>query len=100
MTEKEPILVKELPKRPGELVFNELDDGDKYQLLIRYFNDIATFDKNTVFLLAQTVQLLKYICEHLGIDIIAKEKETTAKIKKQIDEKIEESKEKIKKVGN
>lgn len=100
LKENPPVSVKELPYRPGELIFAEMPEGDKFQLLVRYMNDIATFDKNSVILLAQAVQLLKYICESLGIDVVEKEKETTKKMKEQIEREIEEAKEKIKKVGN
>ena len=88
-----PIMVEELPLRPGELVFTDMPEGDKFQLLIRYFNDVATFNKNQTILLAQLTQLVKYVCEHLGIDVQAKEKETTKKLQAQIEQSIKESKE-------
>lgn len=90
-----PVKVKELPLRPNELVFSDMSDGDKFQLLIRYLNDVATFDKNQTILLAQLTTLVKYICEHLGIDVVAKEKESSRKIKDQIEQNIQDSKEKI-----
>lgn len=96
LKENPPIEVEELPKRPGELWFASLSDGEKFQLVTRYLNDIAVFNKNDTLLLAQIVNLLKYICEHLGIDVAKKEKETTAKMKKVIEDNIEEAKQKLK----
>jgi hypothetical protein len=90
-----PIMVESLPLRPGELVFTDMPEGDKFQLLIRYLNDVATFNKNQTILLAQLTQLVKYVCEHLGIDVQAKEKETTRKFQEQIEKNIKESKEKL-----
>lgn len=95
LKENPPIMVENLPLRPNELVFTKMPKGDKFQLLIRYLNDIATFDKNQTILLAQLTTLVKYICEHLGIDVVAKEKETSRKIKDQIEQNIKDSKEKL-----
>lgn len=95
LEENPPVKVDKLPLRPNELVFSDMPDGDKFQLLIRYLNDVATFDKNQTILLAQLTTLVKYICEHLGIDVVAKEKESSRKIKDQIEQNIQDSKEKI-----
>lgn len=95
LKENPPVEIEELPVRPGELLFHKMNEGDRFQLLTRYMNDLAVFSKNQMVLLTQCVSLLRYICEEMGIDVAKKEKETAAKMKKQIEDSIEESKKKL-----
>lgn len=95
-----PKIIDELPKTPGEVYFGKLSEDDKFQLVTRYLNDICSINKSTLQITADLYVLLEFICEKLGIDVKAKKQELARKIKAQMDEKIEKSKEELKKSAN
>ena len=99
LEENPPIKMDKLPYAPGEVLFTELSDGDKFQLLARFLGDISVYNKNVVFLTAQCVSMLKWLCEANGIDVVAKEKENTKIMKENIEKEEKLVKEKLKKAG-
>jgi hypothetical protein len=95
LTENPPIEISELQINPGEVVFSKLSQGEQFQVTTRYLNDICTYLKNITFFEMKSNQYLKWLCEQQGVDIKAKEKETTEKLKAQMDAQLQASKDKL-----
>lgn len=95
-----PKVINELPKKPGEIVFSELKEGDRFQVLTRYLSDIATMLRSLVQLQADEYVLTEFICEKLGIDVKKKKQELVKKLMGDMDKKIEDSKQELEKVKN
>lgn len=100
LKENPPKRVEKLELRPGELVLSGLDDDDKYQVFIRYMNDICSISKSNLQIIADLYVLIEFICEKMGIDVRAKKMELAENIRKQMEKNIENSKEQIKKASN
>ena len=90
-----PIILTELDKTTDKVDFSQLPDGDKFQLLCRYMNDVCSINKSTLQILADVYVLLEFICEKEGINVKAKKMELAKKIKAQMEENIEKSKKEL-----
>lgn len=88
---------KEIYLAPNEVDFKGLKDADRFQLLVRYLNDFATYLKNITSFTAETYLLTKFICEKQGIDFEKMKKDLASKTLKDLDEKENKIKEEIKK---
>lgn len=91
-----PKIITELERRPGEVDFSQLSDGDFRQLMTRYFNDMCAINKSTLQIVADLYVIIEIIAEQMGINVKAKKMELARKYKEQIDKNIEESKQNIK----
>lgn len=91
-----PKRLQKLDLRPGEFYFGDLSEDEKYQVFIRYFNDICSINKSTLQIVADLYVLLEFICENMGIDVKAKKMELARNIKAQMKENMEKSKEELK----
>lgn len=97
--EQTQIVLKELDKSIDRVDFSQLPEGDKFQVLIRYFNDMCSLNKSSLQIMADLYVLMEFICEHLGIDVKKKKMELARQIKAQMDKNIEESKKELKEVS-
>lgn len=97
--EQNPIILTELDKSTDKVDFSQLNEGDKFQVLCRYLNDVCSINKSTLQIVADLYVLLEFICEHEGIDVKAKKQELARKIKEQMDLDIENSKKELKKAA-
>ena len=71
--------LEDLPHIPGELDLRDLPDGDKFQLLTRYFNDQCIYLKNIMLSLNELNIAVHIIGKSFGIDIEKIAKEAQAK---------------------
>lgn len=90
------VVVDKLSLVNNEVDLRKLNDGDKFQLLVRYFNDFATYLKNITIFTSDLMLMVKFICEKQGIDVEALKKQladealqSREKLEKQLKEKIE-----------
>ena len=95
LQENPPKKVRKLQLRPGELVLSGLNDDDKYQVFIRYMNDICSISKSNLQIIADLYVLIEFICEKMGIDVRAKKHELAKKIKEQMDKNIADGKKEL-----
>lgn len=93
------IVLTELDKTTDKVDFSKLPEGDKFQVLCRYLNDVCSINKSTLQIMADLYVLMEFICEHLGIDVKKKKMELARQLKAQMDKNIEESKKQLKKVA-
>lgn len=91
--EKKVVVVEELERFDGEVDFSKLNDGDKFQLLTRYFNDVCAITKSTLQIAADQYVLIELICKKMGIDVKAEKQALVQKYKAQMDENIRRGKE-------
>lgn len=91
--EKKVVIIEELERGDGEVDFSKLSDGDKFQLLTRYLNDICSITKSMLQITADEYVLIELICKKLGIDVKAEKAELVKKYKAQMEENIQKSKE-------
>lgn len=91
--EKRVMVITELERNDGEVDFSELNEGDKFQLLTRYLNDICSITKSMLQITADQYVLIELICKKLGIDVKAEKQELVKKYKAQMEEDIRKSKE-------
>lgn len=89
-------VIEKLDRRPGEVDFSQLSDGDYRQLMTRYLNDVCSINKSSLQIIADLYVIVEFIAEKLGIDVKAKKMELAKKIKKQMDQDIENAKEQLK----
>lgn len=67
---KKPVYVEQLKPLPSELMFCNLSDGEKFQILVRYLNDLAVFNKNTMALLSTLVNYVAVLSAKVhGVDV-------------------------------
>lgn len=99
LKENPPKYIEELDRRPGEVDFSKLNDGDKFQVLTRYLNDLCSINKSNLQITADLYVIVEFICEKLGIDIKAKKQELAKKYKAQMEQNIKDSKEQLEKAG-
>lgn len=92
---QEQIVLKELDKQNDAVDFSQLPEGDKFQVLTRYLNDVCSINKSTLQIVADLYVLMEFICENMGIDVKAKKLELAKKIKAQMDKDLEKSKEQL-----
>ena len=97
--EKKVVIIEELERGDGEVDFSKLSDGDKFQLLTRYLNDICSITKSMLQITADEYVLIELICKKLGIDVKAEKAELVKKYKSQLDENIRKSKEELEKLS-
>ena len=97
--EQNPIILTELDKSTDKVDFSQLNDGDKFQVLCRYLNDVCSINKSTLQIVADLYVLLEFICEHEGIDVKAKKQELARKIQEKMDLDIENSKKELQKAS-
>lgn len=90
---KKVVVVKELERFNGEVDFSKLSDGDKFQLVTRYFNDLCAITKSVLQITADQYVLIELICKKMGIDVKAEKQELVKKYKAQMDENIRKGKE-------
>ena len=98
--EQEQIILTELDKSSDKVDFSQLPDGDKFQVLARYLNDVCAINKSTLQIVADLYVVLEFICENMGIDVRAKKAEMARRIKGQMEQNIKESKEQLEKLGD
>lgn len=91
--EKNIVIVDQLERMNGEVDFSKLSDGDKFQLLTRYLNDICSITKSMLQITADQYVLIELICKKMGIDVKAEKQELVKKYKAQMEENIQKSKE-------
>ena len=92
---QEQIVLTELDKQNDAVDFSQLPEGDKFQVLTRYLNDICSINKSTLQIVADLYVLMEFMCEKEGIDVRKKKLELAQKIKAQMDKDIKESKEQL-----
>lgn len=93
------IVLTELDKTTDKVDFSKLPEGDKFQVLCRYLNDVCSINKSTLQIIADMYVLLEFICEKEGIDVKKKKMELARQIKANMEQNIEESKKQLKKVA-
>ena len=59
----------DLPHIPGELDVRDLSDGDKFQLLIRYLNNISLYLKNSMLGINSLDIAVHILGKAMGVDI-------------------------------
>ena len=97
--EENPIILTELDKTTDKVDFSQLPDGDKFQVLCRYLNDVCSINKSTLQIVADLYVLVEFICEEKGIDVKGKKQELAKRIKQQMELNIENSKKELKKAS-
>lgn len=97
--EQKPIILTELDKSADKVDFSNLPDGDKFQVLCRYLNDVCSINKSTLQIVADLYVLLEFICDKMGIDVKAKKMELANRIQAQMEQNIKEGKEQLEKLG-
>ena len=90
--EKRVLVVEKLDRFDGEVDFSNLSDGDKFQLVTRYFNDLCAITKSVLQITADQYVLIELICKKMGIDVKAEKQELVKKYKAQMDENIRKGK--------
>jgi hypothetical protein len=100
LKEQPPIYIDELLLKPNEIVFSKLDEGERFQVLTRYLNDLCTFTKSILQITADQYILIELLCKKQGIDVKAEKQAIAKRIKEQMDTNIEKSKEQIKNLKN
>ena len=93
--EKNVKVIENLERGDGEVDFSKLPDGDKFQLLTRYLNELCSITKSLLQIQADEYVLVEFICKKLGIDVKHEKAELAKKIKAQMDENIRAEKEKL-----
>lgn len=93
------IVLTELDKTTDKVDFSKLPEGDKFQVLCRYLNDVCSINKSTLQIMADLYVLMEFICEKLGIDVKKKKMELARQIKANMEQNIKESKKQLKKVA-
>ena len=93
------IVLTELDKTTDKVDFSKLPEGDKFQVLCRYLNDVCSINKSTLQIIADMYVLLEFICEKEGIDVRKKKMELARQIKANMEQNIETSKKELKKVA-
>ena len=63
--EKNIVIVDQLERMNGEVDFSKLSDGDKFQLLTRYLNDICSITKSMLQITADQYVLIELICKKI-----------------------------------
>lgn len=91
--EKRVLVVEKLDRFDGEVDFSKLNEGDKFQLLTRYFNDLCAITKSVLQITADQYVLIELICKKMGIDVKAEKQALVKKYKAQMDENIRKGKE-------
>lgn len=91
--EKKVVVVEELERFDGEVDFSKLSEGDKFQLLTRYFNDTCAITKSMLQIVADQYVLIELICKKMGIDVKAEKQALVKKYKAQMEENIRKGKE-------
>ena len=97
--EKNVVVIDKLERAEGEVDFSKLNDADKFQLLCRYFNDLCSITKSLLQIQADQYVLVEFICKNLGIDVKKEKQELAKKIKAQMEENIQKSKEQLQEVA-
>lgn len=97
--EKNVVVVEELERFDNEVDFSKLSEGDKFQLVTRYFNDICSITKSVLQIVADQYVLVEFICKKLGIDVKAEKQELVKKYKAQMEENIKKGKEALQNIG-
>ena len=97
--EKNVVVIDKLERAEGEVDFSKLNDEDKFQLVCRYFNDLCSITKSLLQIQADQYVLVEFICKNLGIDVKKEKQELAKKIKAQMEENIQKSKEQLQEVA-
>ena len=97
--EKKIVIIEELERGEGEVDFSKLNDGDKFQLLTRYLNDICSITKSMLQITADQYVLIELICKKLGIDVKKEKQELVKKYKAQMEENIQKSKKELERLS-
>ena len=97
--EKKDVIIEELERGEGEVDFSKLNDGDKFQLLTRYLNDICSITKSMLQITADQYVLIELVCKKLGIDVKAEKQELVKKYKAQMEENIQKSKQELERLS-
>lgn len=67
---EKPVYVEKLKLLPKELYFGNLTEGEQFQILVRYLNDLAVFNKNMMSLLATLTNYVAIISKvALNVDV-------------------------------
>lgn len=93
--EKNITIIEHLERGNGEVDFSKLNDGDKFQLLTRYLNELCSITKSLLQIMADEYVLTEFICKNLGIDVKSEKAELARRIKAQMDENLQKSKEQL-----
>ena len=91
--------MEKLDKTPDKVDFSKLDEGDKFQLTVRYLNELCSINKSNLQITADLYILIEFICEKLGIDVKAKKIELAEKIRAKQEEQEKALKEQLEKIG-
>lgn len=85
---EKPVIVDELKLLPKELYFGNLKDGDQFQILVRYLNDLAVFEKNIMSLLATISSYIAIISKNaFNFDVDDEINKLKSELENQIKEK-------------
>ena len=95
--ENEPQIQEKLQWQPGEAIISELSTKDLIQLGSRYLNNISVYEKNLLHLLIRIEKELQWLLEIQGVDVQKKFREDAKKQAELLEQRIEKSKEEIKK---
>ena len=97
--ENPPQIEEKLQWQPGEAIISELSNKDLIQLASRYLNNDAVYTKNILHLLIRIEKELQWLLEEKGVDIQAKFREDAKKQAELLEQRIENSKEELKKAA-
>lgn len=88
--------ISELEERPGEVWFDKLTDGEKFQVMTRYFNDFGATLQSTLKIVADLYVLIEIWCKKNGIDVEAERTELLKMYQAASDQELKDSIEKLK----
>ena len=80
------IVLYELDKSKDRVDFSKLPQGDQFQVLTRYLNDMCSFARSTLQIAADTEVLLEFIAKKLGINIAEERQKLVAEMQKKMEE--------------
>lgn len=89
------VVLTELDKTQDKVDFSQLSEGDKFQVLTRYLNDICAITKSNLQIMADLYVLMEFVCAKLGIDVKKLKAELARAVKKQQEENIKASKKEL-----
>jgi len=93
------IVLYELDKSKDKVDFSNLKSGDQFQVLTRYLNDMCSFTRSILQIVADQEVLTEFIAKKLGVDIQAERQKMVEQMQKQMEENERKIKEELEKAA-
>lgn len=97
--ENPPRIIEGLEYQAGEGIISKLSRDDLIQLASRYLNDFGVLLRNVVHFQLRQEKLMTFIAEKMGIDVAKAFKDDAAKTAEMMEQRLQQSKEDLKKFG-